>query len=665
MSFNLLTIGSQAVQANQTALSTVGQNISNVNTEGYSRQRVDLVSRPNFSGVYVNNVERIADQFLTQQLWSDQSSYSMTSTYADMSGQLDNLLAAQTTSVSAALDDYFSALQNVVDDPVSIPNRELFIAQSDALVKRFNSLDTNLRRQEEMVNTQIDGLASQVTTLASNIAGLNEKIKIADTANKPSNDLRDQRDVLTNQLSEIVAVRVLEPNTSEYSIFIGNGQPLVVGAKANEMVAVQGNPDSTQKELSLLIAGNLADVNDELSGGKIGGLLQYRDQGLSEARDELGRIAIAFADSMNEQHKSGLNLNNELGGALFSEVNADAKQFKRIVANANNSAMPAPGNPPRVEIQDVSQLKATDYSLVYGGTNQITLIRNSDGKQTSIQQLTPAVDAASVTQQQYYLDPTGKQLSFAVDGFKVTIDTSTALARGDGFLIQPVRGGADDLSLVIQDGRELALASPIRIKPDSDNQGNGVASAKVTDPSVVVINNNQLVPPVDIVFNNTTPDMTYSVYDMSEPTNPQVLSSNQTYVPGTAIQLTGYAVTIDNQPRPGDRFSFEFNKDGVSDNRNALAISDLQKTDLLPDGDYQDLYGSLLERVGSRTATARISAEANQAVLKTTVGAKAGVSGVNLDEEAAKLVQYQQAYQASAQLIRVSQTLFDSLLSSI
>lgn len=681
---NLLNIGSQAAQANQAALNTVGQNISNVNTDGYSRQQVGLVTMPDLSGVFVQDIERITDQFLTQQVWTDLSSYNQSSTYADMSSRLDNMLASDTQSVSAALDDYFGALQNVVDDPTSIASRELFVAQSDALVQRFNSLDATILSQEETINQQLEGYASQVSTLAESIAALNKNIQIADAANNSANDLRDQRDELTNQLTELVGVAVVDQSSDQYSIFIGNGQPLVVGSSAERVITVQGDPDGSQNELALVIAGNVTNINDSVTGGKIGGLLQYREEALGDARNELGLIAIGFAESMNEQHQAGIDLNNDFGGNLFTDMNSDVLQQQRISSSSNNISNIQTA---QVEIQDISQLQASDYELVVGANNKLTLTRNSDGQQISINQLEEITDStpltaltssdvsnaiASVEQGEYFYDADSGSLSFAVDGIKVTIDTSNALASGDRFLIQPVKTGAEDLSLVIQDGRQLALASPIRVTSGVDNQGTGVATAQVTDSSDIAVTSGELAPPIQIVFNTPAaptaadpdPKMTYTIYDMTDADNPVALGSPQAFTAGGEIQLDGYSVSIANLPSPGDRFSFGFNEDGVSDNRNAIALSNLQQSELLDNGSYQDVYGSLVERVGTRTASALISEQANKAVLETSTSAKDSVSGVNLDEEAVKLVQYQQAYQASAQLIRVSQTIFDSLLNS-
>lgn len=675
-SFNLLNLGNQALRSNQAALSTVGQNISNVNTPGYSRQVASFSTLPDQTGVQVDSIDRITNKFLTQQLWSDLSSYNQTSTYADMSGELDNLLATKTTSVSNALDQYFSALQNVVDDPVSIPNRELFIAESDAVVKRFNDLDAHINNQSTTINGVIEDLASQINSLSSNIAELNTNIRVATSSGNPANELKDQREELTNQLSELVGIKVIEQG-EEFSIFIGNGQPLVVGITASQMQAVQGDPDRSQNDLMLTVSGNQTQISDELRGGKLGGLLQYRDEALNDARDELGLIAIGFAESMNTLHRAGMDLNNELGGDLFNDVNSSSLQHSRLSSKSDNQSTLLIGSS-GVEIQDISKLQASDYQLTFDSENGITLTRNSDGKQIRINQLAevqpeaPASSFANLTEAvaavdqegEYYLGSDGKTLSFQIDGMKVTLNTSSRLSKGDTFLLQPVRSGADDLSLQIKDGRKLSLASPVRITADSDNNGSGVATVSVTKPDdLMVYNATDLSPPIDIVFNNSDP-MNYTVYDMSDAANPVSLAS-ENFVAGEPITLNGYDVVIDGLPSPGDRFSFTFNRDGFSDNRNALSLSNLQQQDTLDGGSYQDLYGSLIERVGTRTSTSRITMAANKAVLDSTTTAKSSVAGVNLDEEAAKLVQFQQAYQASAQLIKTSQTLFDTLLSSI
>ncbi|MDO6785622.1 flagellar hook-associated protein FlgK [Neptunomonas phycophila] len=672
-SYNLLNLGTQALQANSSALGTVGQNISNVNTEGYSRQVVSLTTVQYSSGVQVESIDRITDRFLTEQMWSDVSTYNQSLTYSAFSSRLDDLLATDSTSISSALDSYFSALQNVVDDPTSTPNRELFIAEADALVQRFNNLDASLQTQNVAINDSVEDLADQVNSLTTNIAELNYKIKVGTAANRPINELEDQREELINQLSELVGVDAVEQDGNQISLFVGNGQPLVVGGSANRLSAIPGDPDASQTNLALTISNNEVDVTDQLSGGQIGGALKYREEALNDARDELGRVAILLSESMNEAHQSGIDLNNDLGGLIFSDVNSAQLQRSRVLADSDNRAQLEDG---LVEIDDLSQIQASEYTVLYEGDNRITLTRESDGKVIRINDLQQVSDPYDVEQGSYYLNDS-KELVFAVDGMKVTLSTDRRMSTGDEFVLQPVRTGAEDMNLEIQDGDHLALASPIRVVSDTENTGSGVTEVAVTDFRALSFDaSGELAPPLSIVFNNADP-VQYTVYDMTDSLNPQPYSfdsdgdgtaevlENIPYTAGDSIQLKGFEATITGQPKAGDRFSISFNEDGISDNRNALIMSDLQEADVNSKGAYQDLYGSLLERVGTRTSTAQINLDANKAVLTSTSDAKASVSGVNLDEEAAKLVQFQQAYQASAQLISTSQTLFDTLLSSL
>ena len=661
-SYDLLGLGTQALRANQSALSTIGQNISNVNTDGYSRQVTNFTTLQTGSGVEVDDIQRITDKFLTKQLWTDISTYNQTSTYTEWSSRLDNLLATDTTSLSSALDDYFNALQDVVDDPTSTPNRELFIAQAQTLTQRFNSLDINLQVQADTMNGVLDDVASKINNISSSVADLNYKIKVATASNQPTNELLDQREELVNTLSELVGINVAEQNGTELSIYLGNGQPLVVGKTASVMQSVPGDPDAALNDIQLVVGGSAVNITDQLRGGQLGGLLQYREEGLNDARDELGRIAVIFAESMNTVHQTGMDLNNEMGGLLFTDVNDTSLQYQRLLAKSDNVST---FENAKVEITDISKLQASDYTLDYENAARINLERNSDGKQIRIDQLTQVFDIYDVQDGTYFHDQNTGVFAFETEGIKVTINTASGLFNGDQFLIQPVRTGASDLGLVVQKAEQLALASPIRISGSNNNLGTGVATAQVTDVDALMFTaTGELDPPVDVVFNNTDP-MSYTLYDMSDATHPQVILANQTYTSGEEIALQGYSVTISNSPMAGDRFSLRFNEDGISDNRNALMLSDLQEAKLNKDGAYQDMYGGLLERVGTSTASANITLAANKSVLASTQNAKASVAGVNLDEEAAKLVQFQQAYQASAQLIQASQKLFDTLISSM
>lgn len=669
MSYGLLNIGKQALTSNQTALSVVGQNIANVNTEGYSRQRPEFASRENIGGVEVYDIARIADQFLNRQIWADKASFSNADMFKTYANELDNLLASEATSISTAMDNYFGALQTAVDDPTSLPNRELFVAQADALVRRFNDLDANLERQNGSINGRLESSVAQVNAIARNIAELNDNLRIAKAGGKDVNELLDKRDAKLDELAKYVNFTTIENNkTGEIGVYIGKGEPLVVGKDANELIATVDPADSSKLNVSTRIGNNLADITSQLNGGEIGGLLEYRDEILDTARDQIGIITLAFAETMNDQHMKGMDLDGELGGQLFTDINSDTARQNRVLSDGRNAVNVSS----TIDITNTSELKASEYRMVFNSENSFTLIRESDGKRW---------DSSDFSASELDMSTQG-ELTLKVDGFELSMETASGgnFAGGDQFVLRPARTAASDIGMVMTDPRDLALASPVKIEANGSNTGTGVASVNVTSrPDFEsVVDGTELNPPIKIEFSeNSSGDLVYRVYDISDPENPTEIDLSATatvpieaneYTAGEPLNLPagyGYEVVIKNQPKAGDTFTVEYNEGGVSDNRNALAMSDLQFDKTVNNASYQDRYGQLIEKVGTETAVAQINAQASKSVLDANMNARDSLSGVNLDEEAAKLIQFQQAYQASAQLIRASQTIFDALMGAV
>lgn len=756
MSFGLLTLGTQSLQANQTALSVTGQNISNVNTEGYTRQRPVFQAREGQGGVTIDDIDRVADAFLNRQIWTDSATFNSYNAFEDFANELDNLMASDVTSISKAMDDYFGALQTAVDDPVSLPNRELFIAQSEALVQRFNDLDANIRRQNDTINGRLESNVATINTIAGNIAQLNDDIRIAKAAGNVSSELLDQRDAKLEELSEYIGFTTLEDgNTGEVSVFVGNGEPLVVGQSANTLYTITSPADSSQLNLGIQIGNSVGDITNQVTGGKIGGMLDYRENTLNETLDELGRIALVFADSMNEQHQKGMDLDGNPGGLMFTDINSGSAASNRVLAERDNLSSTTGS----AIISDVSQVQATEYELIFSGPQEFTLIRGSDEmrwNQASLNANGPAPTNASEVDEdgEFYLDAANGDLTLRIDGVTVTMDAAGSFATGDKFLIRPTRNAASEIDTVLNQARQLALAAPLATSEDAGNTGTAVATVSITDQdysaqSVVV---GEMTPPIDVSFRsalevidtpaatNTGTASNLSVTDLSvmsgitfpltitedgsgnfDITDSAVPPTTQTgvaltgtqldltatygvtlditgaaagdsftvqhdssedaayyvltdgdgdrqvgqYVSGQSIQLAGFELTISNQPDINDTFVVRANTDGVSDNRNALLMSDLQFAKTVEGASYQDKYGQTVERVGTEAAVAQVNAQAGKAVLDSNKQQRSSIAGVNLDEEAAKLVQYQQAYQASAQLIRAAQTIFDSLLQSV
>jgi flagellar hook-associated protein 1 FlgK len=681
MAFNLLNIGSQAVLANRTALTTVSQNIANASTEGYSRQNAIFASVNGRQGTYIQDIDRATNQFISQQYWSDLSNYNSLNLTDSLISQTDNLLASSSTSISAQLDTYFTSMQNVVDDPTSLANRKLYIEETSALTRRFNSLSDQLMVQNDSVNATMKAATGNLSEYANSVALLNDQIEQLTSKGQPVNELKDQRDVLVNKIAELVDINIVEQG-EQYNMFIGNGQPLVVGSTVNSVELRTGNPDNSQPQVFLKMSGSEMNITQQVSGGVLGGVKEFRNNVLNPSLNELGRIALTLADETNTQHRKGMTLDNELGGDVFTDINSTTATRGRIKADTNNVSRI---DDAYVEIQDVSKLTTDDYEFIVGDNDELVVKRQPSGSVINLsQQTTAPAQPNDLADNSYYLDNQTGKLTAKLDGVLVEVSANGFFSVGDKFVIQPTRNAASEIGSVLTDVKQVALASPVRITTNPNNEGTGVASVEVTNPAgtsfVDAANTGNLKPPVEIVFDNSVSPIKFTVFDVSNPLDPQALALNPAFplvtkndfVAGEAIVIpgavasteAGYTVTIDNLPKAGDRFSFDYNKDGVSDNRNALALSAIQTKKLLPNGSLQDHYSKIVENVGAKAATGKINLTASEAVMKSTKDTLSSIIGVNLDEEAARLVQYQQAYQASARLITTSQTLFDTLLQS-
>lgn len=670
MSSSLLSIGTQALTANQSALAYTGQNIANVNTEGYSRQRVNFETQsPPILGVAIQDVQRITDQFLVEQVWRDQSALSSSEQRAQKIELLDKLMVSDSTSLSTSMDDYFAAMQKMVDDPLFIANRQLFLAEAESLVNRFQNFDTRLKDQLGLMNTESRSMMTNINSITGSIAALNVKISGLASGGQNYNSLIDERDTLVKELSKYISVDVISSDGGiTANINLSNGEPLVVAGRAASLAVRDGNPDPLQLEVYLKRGAVDAVVTDQLGEGALGGLFTYRDEVLQPVVDEVGRLAIVFADKMNEQHRKGMDLNGDLGIDLFTPINQGS-----VYADRDNKFKAQRSS---LTFYDSSELQASQYKFRMIGVDKFEITRLSDGKtfeSSSMQEVTATNGLTLSAANRYEIESEGTEtsLSVSIDGFTFRVAGSRLPAIGDEYLLKPTADGARSLNVAISNPKMLAMASPIRVEPLSTNTGNAVITdIQVTDArDTSPLRKGTLEPPLEIRFNA---DGTFTVFDISEPGSPVVFEDLQgdamadlPYVPGQAIEFATFALTLDNQPKPGDAFTIEYNTNGYSDNRNARQLADLQKAATLGEFSFQDIYGQLLARVGTQANAAKVAYSADQSVLSASEDALASVAGVNLDEEAARLIQYQQAYTASTRMITAYQDIFDSLMSAV
>ena len=621
---DLLGIGLSALLAQQRALATTSNNVANASTPGYSRQRLELNERPveqvgsNFvgTGVKTDLNRRITDDLMLGQVRSSMAGSKRADTFADLATSLDDLLGGTDTGLNAAIQSFSDALQAVSNDPSSTSARQTLLTAAQSTVARFTSLSQRLDSISADNRSRVSDAADQISTIGASIADINKQILAAGTNAPP--DLLDKRDQLLEDLSGLVQVSVAQQSDGTDAVFIGSGQALVLGTTSSKLVMLNGNLDPSDPQLVLRGAGPDVTVTQFLSGGTLGGLLDFSREMLAPTRAQIGRIAVGLVDAVNTAHKNGMDLDGQLGGNFFS---VGGPQTFSAGTNTGSGSI-------AVTINGVAALQATDYQLTFNGTS-FTLQRADNG---AVVTMTGAGTVAN---------------PFVADGLSIVV--SGTPAAGDQFLLKPLDQAAGSLKLLITNGSDVAAAAPTRASASLSNTGTGTISAG----SVIDVTNPNLLATTTIQFINAT---TYSING----------AGAFAYTPGTNIDVNGTRVQINGTPDAGDQFVIQANASGSGDNRNVLAMLD-QLGSAVFNGNttLKTAASSLLADVGSRTATAASEQSAQGVVLQQSQQKLDSLRGVNLDEEAADMLRYQQLYQAAAQTISVAQTLFSTLMAAL
>ncbi|MFC4308554.1 flagellar hook-associated protein FlgK [Steroidobacter flavus] len=625
---DLLNTSISGLLAFQRALDVTSHNITNANTPGYSRQLPDFQTRtPQFlggnwigSGADVAAVNRAYDNFLADQARTASSAYSQSNTYATQAARISNLFGDSTTGLSATMQKFVNSLQSVADAPNSTAARQTMLSQAGSLVERLKAYDSSLKSLDSQVNASISSEADSITSLAKGIADLNKQIAsgYAQTGQAP-NDLLDQRDRLIDQLSTHVNVNVVKTDDNQLNVFIGNGQPLVVGNDPAKVVATSDPYDPTRKRLAVQSSVGTIDITGSLSGGTLGGILSFRSDMLDPARNTIGKISVALADVMNEQHNAGMDLNGNMGGDFFSVGDVAVR------AHANNTG----NSSATVTRTDTGALTNSDYILTNtaGGWS----LRRTDTGAT-----VPMTGTGTAG------DP------FVADGLSIVVSGTANV--GDSLKILPTSSAVSSMQVLITDPAEVAAAAPIVGQAGTGNQGNGTISAgEVLNPT-----NPALRTSATITFTSAT---TYTV--SGDPTV-------YTYTAGSNIDANGWRVQISGSPVAGDTFTVSDNSNGSGDNRNMQLLSGLMNEPVMNNGtvSLSQSIGQFVGDIGVKTNAAQVTAAAQKVVAEEATESMQAVSGVNLDEEAANLLRYQQAYMAISQMIRVADSCFQSVLQA-
>ncbi|MCG8988260.1 flagellar hook-associated protein FlgK [Delftia acidovorans] len=651
---SLLNVGSRALMANQIALQTTGHNIANVNTAGYSRQSVAFQTSPGQNmgsgyignGVDVNTILRNFNDLLNRQAATASAVSAADSARATSLAQMQEVFGGGKTGLGAAITDMMNSFGDVAGAPTDPSARQVVLTRMNELAARFRSASAQLDELDYSAKQQMGNDVTVVNSLAGQVATLNAQISRSIASGQTPNDLLDQRDQLVRNINKYVQTSQIPADDGSISLFVGGSQPLVLGPNSAQLTLKEATefPGSGKMALYFQQPGgqNVELTPSMLGGGEIAGLLQFQGSDLTEGRNLLGRMALAIGDSLNEQNNLGLTLSGQSGSNLF--------KLSMVSNGSTTGAQWTGATTPTTTVVDSSQLKASDYQIVFGSTAPAgKVIRLSDGKVTDFTNMT---------------DLSSKE----IDGLR--FDLKAEGVSGNTVLFRPMAAGAHDIQAAVHSPNDLAVANPVAASIKSL----GDATLQMGGIQVSAGFNLAGFAGAEVSFSkNATGQLEYTI----TPAPAGGIPATGLYTSGQPIQLApGLQVKITGTPAINGTTSDKVTLGKATDPQygtayqrdagNASSFLALRDSKLF-DGSttLSDGFSTAMAQVGTRTQSAQYAAKLSETIAKNLEADRTAVSGVNLDEEAAKLLQYQQSYQASAKMLQVAQSIFDSVLQTV
>ncbi|MFQ1751496.1 FlgK family flagellar hook-associated protein [Aeromonas veronii] len=665
MASDLLGIGSSGVLAQQRLLQTTSNNIVNVNSQGYVRERTLVYTNTIGLGTGDIKTQRVINDYMQGEVRRDTSAYHASLTHYEQLAGVDSLLGDTSNSVGAAITSYFKSFHSANESPAEIGGRKVVMTELSGMVNRFHTLSAQLDKQSDTLNTRIEDETKQLNSLLTSINDLNQAIIRTQGSPEENLMLFDQRDEAIRQLSEKMDIRTVAQPNGSMLVNMSTGHSLVLNGGVAQFKVMPSDPDSRDLELQLTLGDNEALIDNETFGGAVGGLFKARND-LEPTKRELGQLAVAMADAMNQQNRLGMDLDNEIGGDIFTQPTSKGLPYddNTGTVEANVSFIAGKGT-------DVTPF---DYEVKFSATGYDVLVLGKDGNGTSVATGTLPVSLISISSHGIKIDLTGTP------------------AAGDRLLLQPTKSAAAGLEQLVTRPEDLALASPLKAEKTTNNGGGadiklggvfntgagsgfGTNSLSPTAPQVVKIDgsgNYQVFQADGTTLIGTAPASSkgqnlMAALQLPPPTGGPAYP-NPKQAPGYEFSITG---TVD----AGDSFKLSYNSNGFADNSNGLVLAELQNKDLVRKSTnggttndkmtFNQAYSGLVMEVGNNTSQAKTLLKANESKLIQSTGIFESVSGVNLEEEAANLIRFQQSYAASAQIVSTAKTIFDTLLSSV
>ncbi|MEK8048629.1 flagellar hook-associated protein FlgK [Ideonella sp. DXS22W] len=633
---SLLSLGSQALFASYRQIQTTSHNISNANTEGYSRQTniQSTNTAQEFSGgwlgrgVSVTTVKRASDSFLTDRAASLKSAAASDAALSDLMGQLEKMFPGGESGLGNAATQIFNAFADLAAAPSDLSARQAVIGKLQDFTALAHDVAEQVEGLQGNVTSDIAGAVNEVNTLAQQLAALNRQISSASALGHDPNDLLDQRDVLVSRISEQMDVQTVTAADGSVGVFVATGQTLVLGGSANKLT-VQTDPyDPKRTGVGITLNGKLTLLADDfITSGKLGGMLQFQSGDLAEARNRLGQFVTGVSRALNAQQGLGIDLDRQAGSALFNVAEPKALAATTNARDASGAAISSV----TLEITDAAALKASDYKLEVdpADASRFLVTRLADG---------PGATPVSIAS------------GDVLDGLRITAGANAPTA-GESFLLRPVAYAAAEISVAMRNPRGLAAASPVVATIPAANQGTMAVTATdiVAEPAAGY-------SAISVHFTDDA-----GAYEVRDAGN-AVLGSG-TFTPGQPVLWDGISLTLAGLPRSGDEIRLAPNQQPSANNGNALSMDSLANRTLVDGQRASDAYSSLFSQIGVRAQGASIASDSSSKAFTAAKEQLTSVTGVNVDEEVARLIQYQQGYQAAAKVLQTAQTLLDTVIS--
>lgn len=647
----ILNIAASGLQAFKYALAITSNNITNASDKSYTRQSLQFNPLPSQaygtsfigSGVYLANVKRDSDMFANQQLRQALTGKSQYYSFYQQAIQIDQMLSQKGISLSVGMQTFFDNLSHLNDAPDNLASRDLVMEQGQILVEQFSSLQLRLNQYQQNNIAEIQESVSQINEISSNIAKVN--MQLSGAPNSP--DLLDKRDALLNELSKYTQVTSVDLGNGQISVIIGTGETLILGPQSLKLVANTSPVGQYDSKIFLENGqGGLVDITSNLtSSGMLGGFLDFEQNILEYSSQLIGQMAIGLATSFNSQHQLGMDMNNQLGLNFFTDYNQANFQLARSAAASTNTGTGVLS----VAISDINQTQLSNYQLVVtdAATNQITVTRQSDGE-VRVLNWTNSPPAP----------PAGQ---FVLDGMTVTVDDVNNLANNDSYTLSPTSGAALSLELNITNPRQIALAFPVHTQTSLSNIGQGyIALGTIFNTSTVTKDYSiQFISPTQYNIVDVTDATTTGPFTFTPNTN------NTVMIPDAANP--SYSIILSGIPQTGDSFTASYNSGGVGDNGNGLILAGLQQNQIFSNGTESlfNKYTDLISQVAGVTYQAKINGEAAEIIYQQAVDFRDSKSAVDLDEEAANLLRFEQAYEAASKVMAISNNIMDALFAAL